>query len=214
MTVMECIDQYVNGIDCRVPIFTNDIYKYVIERIPNVRKNLLNEYMTRYAKSNPDFIRHQKGIYYKTLTTPFGKAGIIYAELIKRMYLADGGNVFGYETGPSFMNKIGLTTQMPTHTYIATQRTRSIVKDNNDKLLLWKPITKITKENFRYLQFLDLLDNRMKVKMEAENYQDILRNFIDTHNLDFELLLCYARYYKNNKIYGRLADLARGETKI
>ena len=214
MTVMDCIGKYVGGIDYRVPIFTNDIYKYVEEQIPGVRKDVLNEYVTRYAKNNPEFIRHQKGVYYKTVITPFGKAGISYAELIKRTYLADGNEVFGYETGPSFMNKIGLTTQMPAHTYLATERTRVVVAGENDRLLLLKPITKVTKENYRYLQFLDLLNNRMKVRIEAENYQEILRKYIDNYGLNFELLLCYARYYKNNKIYIRLAELARGENGI
>lgn len=214
MTVMDCIGEYVGGVDYRIPIFTNDIYKYVETRIPDVRKDVLNEYVTRYAKSNPEFVRYQKGIYYKTVTTPFGKVGISYTELIKRMYLMDGDEVFGYETGPSFMNKIGLTTQMPTHTYLVTERTRVVVAEDNDRLLLFKPIIKVTKDNFRYLQFLDLLDNRMKVRIEAENYQEILRNYVDKYKLNFELLLCYARYYKNNKIYGRIAELARGETKL
>lgn len=210
MTVMDCIGEYVNGVEYRVPIFTNDIYKYVEKRVPKVRKSVLNEYVIRYAKNNPEFVRYQKGIYYRTIVTPFGEAGISYVELIRRVYLLDGDEVVGYETGPSFMNKIGLTTQMPTHTYLATERARVIVAAHNDRLLLLKPITKVTKDNYRYLQFLDLLDNRMKVKIEAENYQEILRNYIDAYSLNFELLLRYARMYKNNKIYVRIAELARG----
>lgn len=208
MTVLDCIGEYVNGIDYRVPIFTNDIYGYVIDRIPGTKRAVLNEYIARYAKSNPEFVRHQKGIYYKTVVTPFGKAGISYTELVKRVYLIDGGEVVGYETGPSFMNKIGLTTQVPTHTYLATERARVTVVDCTDRLLLLKPIIKVTKGNYRYLQLLDMLDNRMKVRIEAENYREILRQHIDTYQLNFENLLRYARYYKNNKIYARVAELA------
>ncbi len=210
MTVMNCIGEYVGDIAYRIPIFTNDIYKYVEKHIPGVRRSLLNEYIIRYAKNNPEFIRYQKGIYYKTIITPFGKAGISYTELVKRVYLLDGDEVFGYETGPSFMNKIGLTTQMPTHTYLATERARSFVALDKDRLLLLKPIVKVTKENYRYLQFLDLLDNRMNIKIEAENYLEILRDYIDTYKLDFELLLSYAKHYRNNKIFMRIAELARG----
>ena len=65
-------------------------------------------------------------------------------------------------------------------------------------------------ENYRYLQFLDLLDNRMKVKFETENYREILRRYIDAYDLNFEILLFYAKYYKNNRIYGNLAELAKG----
>lgn len=210
MTVMDCIGEYVCGIEYRVPIFTNDIYRYVLERIPKLGKSVLNEYVVRYAKNHPEFIRYRKGIYYKTVITPFGEAGISYTELIKRVYLLDGNEVCGYETGPSFMNKMGLTTQMPTCTYLATERPRTIIAVEDDRLVLLKPVTKVTRDNYRYLQFLDLIDNRMKIKFEAENYQEILRNYIDTYRLNFETLLSYARYYKNNKMFIKIAELARG----
>ena len=216
MTILECIDQYVNGKDDRIPIFTNDIYNYVVTYIPDVRKDVFNEYLTRYSKRNAFFIRYQKGIYYKTVVTPFGNAGINYTELVKRVYLCDGNKVFGYETGASFMNKIGLTTQIPTCTYIATEHNRIYVKDNGEHICLLKPIVGVTRENYRYLQFLDLIDNRMKIAVEVEDdtYKNILRNFIELYGLNFELLLHFGQYYKNDNIYHRLAELARGELRV
>lgn len=124
MTVIDCIGKYVDQAKARVPIFTNEIYNYVEQKLPNVKKNLFNEYIIRYAKANPTFVRHKRGIYYKTVVTPFGKAGISYPDLIKKVYLTNGDNVIGYESGPSYMNKIGLTTQIPSHTYIVTERTK------------------------------------------------------------------------------------------
>ncbi len=210
MTIMECIVQYVDGQEDRVPIFTNDIYKYVEKNVPDIQKGVLNEYIVRYAKVNPNFIRYQKGIYYKTVKTPFGQAGIKYAELIKRVYIGDGEEIIGYETGPSYMNKIGLTTQISAHTYLATERQRATFSIEDTNLYFIKPVTGINKDNYRYLQFLDILENKMKVKIETENYKDILRNYIDKHLLNFEKLLAYARYYKNNNIYKGIAELARG----
>lgn len=210
MTVMNNIGEYVNSVAYCVPIFTNDIYKYVERYIPGVTKGLVNEYIIRYAKCHPEFIRYQKGIYYKTTSTPFGKAEINYTELVKRVYLFDTNEVFGYETGPSFMNKIGLTTQVPAHTYIATERARSTITLGKDRLVLLKPVVKVTKDNYHYLQFLDLLDNRMNINIEAANRLDILRNYIDTYRLDFEKLLSYAKYYKNNKMFIGIAELAQG----
>lgn len=118
MTVIDCIGKYVDQAKARVPIFTNEIYNYVEQKLPNVKKNLFNEYIIRYAKANPTFVRHKRGIYYKTVVTPFGKAGISYPDLIKKVYLTNGDNVIGYESGPSYMNKIGLTTQIPSHSSI------------------------------------------------------------------------------------------------
>ena len=210
MNVMTCIDEYVGNVDYRIPIFTNDIYKYVEKKIPDIKKDLLNEYVLRYQKSNPNFIRYQKGIYYKTLETPFGKADISYKDLIKRVYISDEDSLFGYESGPSFMNKIGLTTQLPTHTYLVTKKNR-VVLNNIENLVLIKAQTTITEQNYRYLQLLDVLDNKYNVKIEAENYKDILRTFIDDYKINFEKLMYYAKYYKSNKVYTEIADLAREE---
>ena len=210
MSIMDCIEQYIKNAKLRDPIFTTDIFEYINENIPGVRKGVINAYITRYAASHPDFIRYQKGIYYKTVTTPFGVATINYTELIKRTYIGNGNEIYGYETGPSLMNKLGLTTQMPNQTYIATERARAVVVDGGDNLQLLTPVTDITKENYRYLQFLDILDNKMKIKFEAENMQDILRAYIENHGLNFEYMLYYATFYKNKRIYSRIAELARG----
>lgn len=213
MGIIDCIAEYIDKVDHRVPIFTADIFDYVERKIPGVRRDLLNVYITRYAKNNPNFVRYQKGIYYKTVTTPFGRASINYTDLIRRTYLTDETDVYGYETGPSFMNKLGLTTQMPAHTYIVTERNRVILAEDKSIFLI-KPMTDITKDNYRYLQFLDILDNRLNVIIEAQNTKEILRSYIDKHSLDFELMLYYAGYYRNNRLYARIADLAKGGEQI
>ena len=211
MNLMNCINDYIGGIEYRIPIFTEDIYNYAKTIIPDLKRNILNEYVTRFQKNNPEFIRYQKGIYYKSIDTPFGKSSISYKDLINRIYIKNGDDVIGYESGPYFMNKIGLTTQLPAHTYLVTENNRVTLGDISSNMVLNKPIIKINKYNYRYLQFLDLLDNKYKVKIEANNYKEILRNYIDKYNLDFELLLFYAKYYKNNTIFKKISELAKGE---
>ena len=85
MGVMDYIREYVEQTEMRVPILTSDIYEYVRLRMPNVQKNVLNEYIVRYSKVNPNFVRHKKGVYYRTEDTPFGKAGIKYPEHINKI---------------------------------------------------------------------------------------------------------------------------------
>lgn len=211
MTVISCIEQYIDGIQDRMPIFTNDIYDYVIRFFPDVKKQVLNEYVSRYLKNHSNFVRFQKGIYYKTKITPFGKAGISYPDLIRRIYLMDRDKVIGYETGPSYMNKLGLTTQMPSYIYLATERARHGLTGQDSKLVLLKPKIGITKENCRYLQFLDIIENRKGVNIEANYYVKIMRDYIVRHSLNFEHLLYYARFYNNNQIYTNIAMLAKGE---
>ena len=210
MGVLDFIREYVEQAEMRVPILTSDIYEYVRLRVPNVQKNVLNEYIVRYSRVNPNFIRHKKGVYYRTEDTPFGKAGIKYPELIKRAYLQDGSEIIGYETGPSFMNKIGLTTQMPHYTYLATERIKKSYVDKKSGICLIKPVVNITNENYRYLQFLDMLENRMNVTIENENYREILRNHIIRVDLSFEGLIGYARFYNNQNVFMKLSELATG----
>lgn len=209
MTIMQCIDDYVNKAVARIPIYTNEIYDYVCSKLPNTEKATFNMTLQRYAKKRDDFLRYQKGIYYKTFQTPFGTAGIDMMALIRKTYLLKGNEVIGYESGPSYMNKLGLTTQMPKLTYIVTQKAR-FNTEKTDELFLVKPTVKITDENYRYLQFLDVLDNKMQVPIEAVNYKEILRKQIGAYNLSFEKLIGYAKYYKNTKVYQGLSEIARG----
>lgn len=143
MTVMQCIDEFVKRAELRVPIYTNDIFEYVKTKLPNVDKATFNMTLQRYEKRNLDFVRYQKGIYYKTVHTPFGIAGIDTTELIKRTYLVNGDDVIGYESGPSYMNKIGLTTQMPNMTYIVTTRTRYTTEDKKTEYILLNLLFKL-----------------------------------------------------------------------
>lgn len=205
MNITVCIDAYVKGVRTGSPVFTEDIYAYVARHIPGARRDVVNTYIARYA-AKADLVRYRKGIYYKAAVTPFGATGISYAELLKRRYLTDGDKVFGYETGPSYMNKIGLTTQMSGSTFIATDKAGGGTEPG---VVLVRPVLPVDNDNYRYLQFLDMLDNRMKVRIEAADRKKILRGYIDAHGLDFEKLMYYARYYKNSRIYGRIAELAR-----
>lgn len=75
MTVMQCIDEFVKRAELRVPIYTNDIFEYVKTKLPNVDKATFNMTLQRYEKRNLDFVRYQKGIYYKTVHTPFWRCG-------------------------------------------------------------------------------------------------------------------------------------------
>ena len=89
MTVMQCIDEFVQKVELRVPVYTNEIYEYVKSKLPNTDKATFNVFLQRYEKRNPDFVRYQKGVYYKAVHTPFGVAGIDTTELIKRTYLVN-----------------------------------------------------------------------------------------------------------------------------
>ena len=208
--IMELITKYIETVKIGYPIFSSDIHNYVLNAIKDAKPLVINEYINRYEKKHGDFIRYKKGIYYKCVNTFFGKTKIKYADLVKRLYLEDEGEVYGYETGPSLINDLGLTTQVPKYLFIATNKLQVDKVDNSIKLV--KPVTKVTKKNYKYLQVLDVISNKFKVNIEINDYNLILRKEIDKMNLNFEQLLYYANFYNDNEIYKKIAELARGES--
>lgn len=208
-TMMELITEYIDKAKIGYPIFTSDIHDYVLGEITDAKPLVINEYINRYGKKHGNFIRYKKGIYYKCVDTVFGKTKIKYADLVKRLYLEDEDEVYGYETGASLINSLGLTTQVPKYTYFATNKLQ--VDKVDDTIKLVKPVTKVTEKNYRYLQMLDVISNRFKVHFEVDDYNFIIRKEIDKMNLDFEQLLFYATFYNDNGIYKKIAELARGE---
>ncbi len=206
-TVMELINEYIENIDSGFPILTSDIQNYVLQEIKDAKPLVINEYINRYEKNNNNFVRYKKGIYYKSVDTFFGKTKIKQSELVKRLYLEDDDEIFGYETGPSFINRMGLTTQVPKMTYYATNKNRTDKCNNTIELV--KPMVKITKNNFKYLQILDVISNKYNIEFEVENPNKIIRDVIDDNKLEFETLLYYATFYKDNGIYKKIAYLAK-----
>ena len=68
------------------------------------------------SKVIPELRFYQKGIYFRTVTTPFGERGINKESLIADKYLLPDK---GYETGFALLHDIGLATQMPKERVIA-----------------------------------------------------------------------------------------------
>ena len=209
MTVMTCIDEYINNKPIATPIYTSDIFNYVKKVVSDLNKAKFNTYMQRYEIKNPDLVRYQKGIYYKTVDTPFGKVQIDYFKVIVRKYIQDENNIYGYESGPSLMNSLGLTTQVPRLTYIVTNNIRYRYQDSQLGIKFLKPVVEVNKDNYRYLQLLDILANKEGIHIEVDYYKDIYKKFIKQFHLDFKKLFGYSYYYHNENVYEQLAELAK-----
>lgn len=209
--VLEYIEQYPED----EPIFIEDIKKYIIQKCENdnnqenILKNI-NVILNRLK--NEGIIKAEyKGIYYKPVITMFGEMGLDHRKLIQLKYLKDrDGNVKGYIVGAKLFNKLGLTTLVPNVTDIVTNECKYHKQyDRNLRVYITKPKIKITNENYRYLQFIDILDNKDNIHIEAENADEILYSIIDECNLDFEKIIKYARETNNKKILDKLFVLAR-----
>jgi hypothetical protein len=70
-----------------------------------------------------------------------------------------------------------------------------------------KPKIPITNENYLYLQFLDILENKDNIYIEVEKENKILYNIIKDCNLDFEKIIKYAKDTNNKKALSKLLIL-------
>ena len=209
--VLEYIEQYPED----EPIFIEDIKKYVIgkneedNKQENVLKNI-NVILNRLK--NEGIIKAEyKGVYYKPIISMFGEVPLNTNKLRKLKYLEDkDGNIKGYIVGAKLFNKLGLTTLVPNVTDIVTNECK-YHKQYDEKLRTYitKPKIEITNENYRYLQFIDILDNKDNIPIDAPNAEEILYRIIEECKLDFEKIIKYARETNNRKVLDKLFVIAR-----
>ncbi len=152
----------------------------------------------------PDLRMWRKGVYYRTVKTPFGETGIDEACVIRDRYLA--GDI-GYETGYGLMYRLGLSTQLPAHRTFVTNRLKSgVKKDMNMKFI--PPRTEINTTTKPYLQVLDALSFMVKTPVDVEDPYLVLSKYVREKNLDFRILLDMANRLYDAGTMRRLAVLA------
>ncbi len=218
MTYMQFILEYLNEQDFGVPIYTETIAGKMADYFGTQKKKAAAATavaMKRIIDDNklPDLRFYQKGVYYRTVMTPFGEMGISKQALIADKYLIHDS---GYETGKGLLHRLGLTTQMPGEHLFATNAAKDCVRfDKKLEVSVCPPKTHITAENKYYLQILDAIELLDKAPVDAENPYRIIANHIRLHGLQYETLLYYADKYYTRKTILTLAHTAsRTEERI
>ena len=147
----------------------------------------------------PDLRFYQKGIYYRTVVTPFGEKGIDKEKLIADKYLLPDK---GYETGLALLHRLGLATQMPREHLIATNIAKECVRtDKKLGVTIKPPKVKIDADNKAYLQTLAALELLDKAPDDAEEPYQVMAKHIKEYGLHYGKLLFFAdRYYNKNTI--------------
>jgi len=206
------IAEHVLRLPFNIPIYTDDIAFNLVGHF-NIEigqaKALVNVNLPRIAE-NCGLVRYQKGIYYRAQNTPFGKTKLNPALINRDRYTQKGGMVTGYETGASFMNQIGLTTQIPKYKKYATNAFNQFGGKENKKLMviIQKPRTHITEDNYLYLQILDAITNKDKVTFDVPQPEKIILDYINTRKIDFRKLVGYAGKYYDKKTQLRICEIA------
>ena len=145
------------------PIFLNDL------KIEELSENAVRQSVKRLV-ANGFLERFDNGIYY--ISKQDGLLGKSYLDpllVIMRKYVKNESETYGYVTGMTFANQLGLTTQMPAIIEIITNREATngrIVSVGNQKVRIRKAAVIVSYNNADILQFLDCVG-------QAEKYTEL-----------------------------------------
>lgn len=157
------------------------------------------------------------GVYYLSYTTILGTKGKMSIDkYVDKKFIKSNGRVIGYITGIQLANMYGFTTQTPACIEVcsneATTKQRKLCIDGRN-LIVYKPITEITKENQTALQFLDLMTTIDKYSEISGNLLRMkLKEFVNILNVDFSIVKRYIalfpdRVYRNIYQGGLMGEL-------
>jgi len=145
------------------PIFLNDLM------IDGLSENAVRQAVKRLV-ANGFLERYDSGIYY--IPRQGGVLGKSYLDpflVIIRKYVKSKSETYGYVTGISFVNQLGLTTQMPAVIEIVTNREATngrTIMVGNQKVRIKKPAVVVSDNNAELLQLLDGIG-------QAEKYTEL-----------------------------------------
>lgn len=159
------------------PIFLNDL---VIE---GLSENAVRQSVKRLAASG--FLeRYDNGIYYIPKRDGLlGKSYLDPSVVIMRKYVQNKSEIYGYVTGITFANQLGLTTQIPAVIEVVTNREATngrMITVGTQRVRVKKSAITVSDSNAELLQFLDSIG-------QAEKYAEL------TKEETIETLLSYMR---------------------
>jgi predicted transcriptional regulator of viral defense system len=172
-------------------------------------REIVNVYLKRLADEGT-ITRIKKGLYGKNKMTVFGKVEPDKTEIIAKIMLRDKDDIIGYNAGPTLLNFLGLTTQIPRDRTIATNHYRHTIPEDAG-IKAKKPLTKVTSTNAVYLQIIDAVKAMNRYPIDAEKPEAVMSDMIERLYIDKEALLRYANTFCNNKELRMIVRMAFGE---
>lgn len=169
------------------PIFISEI------QLEGISDNALRQYFKRMVQSG-DIIRFDTGVYYLPKASRILKKSYLDPmKVIIRKYIKNAGETYGYFSGATFANQIGLTTQMPTVLEIVTSRESTkgrIVTVGSQKVRLKRPSIEITSKNAGLLQLLDIVSQaNLYSEYPEQKMGEILKRYVRNQRYTRESLM-------------------------
>ena len=168
------------------PIFISEL-KYKNLNMNAIRQQILN------LTTKNLLVRYDTGIYYIPGNSIFRTSKILSQnKIIEKKYISSNDEILGYLSGLNFANKIGITTQVPNLYEVVSNKATCDYRElkiASTKIILRKPRTTITKENYLELQFLDMIKEIDNLSiLDKEENKKIVLNYMTFANISFENL--------------------------
>ena len=158
------------------PIFLNEL------SVDGMSENAIRQSVKRLVAGG--FLeRYDNGIYYIPKRNDLlGKSYLDPSVVVMRKYVKSKDQIYGYVTGISFANQLGLTTQMPAVIEVVTNREATngrLVTVGNQRVRIKKPTIFVSESNAELLQFLDGVSQAEKyTELSIEETRDVLRAYV------------------------------------
>lgn len=158
------------------PIFLNEL------SVDGMSENAIRQSVKRLVAGG--FLeRYDNGIYYIPKRNDLlGKSYLDPSVVVMRKYVKSKDEIYGYVTGISFANQLGLTTQMPAVIEVVTNREATngrLVTVGNQRVRIKKPTIFVSESNAELLQFLDGVSQAEKyTELSIEETRDVLRAYV------------------------------------
>ena len=186
---MILIDYLLKKYGTNKPIITEEL------SIPEISYDNIRKQLSRY-NSKGILEKYSQGVYYIPKETILGRSTLSIDDVINRKYITNDNDIYGFYSGLSFYNKLGISTQIPFVYEIVTNKEKSRVREitlKNQKIILRKPYVKINKNNYLENQFLDFINNANSNDL-SDNI-DVLKKYIKDNNLNKNVILDLITYY-------------------
>jgi len=155
MSIAKIIEEKVNSIEKGI------VFTYKDLAIGKEEYSATSKAIERLIKKGI-IKRISTGVFYKPKQTLFGELGPDEEKLITP-YLFSNGKRIAYVTGLLLYNKMGLTTQIPNEISIACREKRIYISKGNIKASAVKSYLEVTDQNYKFLEFLDVLKDFKKI---------------------------------------------------
>ena len=201
---MEMLYQYIlDNYKQSEPIFLIDLQ---IEGLSNVNLRQQIKKLVDTGKLK----RFDKGIYFLPKKTIFKSGSQIAPEnVLEYKYLRDKNKRCGYISGLMFFNQMGLTTQVPMLYEVVTNKATNEYRETSlakSKVIVRRPKVTITEDNYKVLQFLDLLkDVDVYSEVTGKPLQERLCQYMNDIGISIAEMEPYFSYYPN-KLYKNLIE--------